>query len=85
MSKELKKKSTGEILGRVTISVGVSMLKPDDDTGFADRTRGRLSLRRQTQRPQPRDLRSGSGIRRRDPQSGRLTFHSPVPSVILRV
>jgi diguanylate cyclase len=31
MAKELKKKSTGEILGRVTISVGVSMLKPDDD------------------------------------------------------
>ncbi|SHN87279.1 GGDEF domain-containing protein [Bradyrhizobium erythrophlei] len=31
MSKELKKKSTGEILGRVTISVGVSMLKPGDD------------------------------------------------------
>jgi diguanylate cyclase len=32
MSKELKKKSTGEILGRVTISVGVAMLKPGDDT-----------------------------------------------------
>ncbi|MEN3350541.1 MAG: diguanylate cyclase [Bradyrhizobium sp.] len=32
MAKELKKKSTGEILGRVTISVGVSMLKPADDT-----------------------------------------------------
>jgi diguanylate cyclase len=32
MAKELKKKSTGEILGRVTISVGVSMLKSDDDT-----------------------------------------------------
>jgi diguanylate cyclase len=32
MSKELKKKSTGEMLGRVTISVGVSMLKPGDDT-----------------------------------------------------
>jgi diguanylate cyclase len=32
MSKELKKKSTGEILGRVTISVGVSMLKAGDDT-----------------------------------------------------
>ncbi|HEY0328966.1 MAG TPA: GGDEF domain-containing protein [Rhodopseudomonas sp.] len=31
-SKELKKKSTGEILGRVTISVGVSALKADDDT-----------------------------------------------------
>ena len=32
MAKELKKKSTGEILGRVTISVGVSMLKQGDDT-----------------------------------------------------
>jgi diguanylate cyclase len=32
MAKELKKKSTGEILGRVTISVGVSMLQPGDDT-----------------------------------------------------
>jgi diguanylate cyclase len=32
MAKELKKKSTGEILGRVAISIGVSMLKPDDDT-----------------------------------------------------
>ena len=31
MAKELKKKSTGEILGRVTISVGVSLLKPGDD------------------------------------------------------
>ena len=31
MAKELKKKSTGDILGRVTISVGVSMLKPGDD------------------------------------------------------
>jgi diguanylate cyclase len=31
MAKELKKKSTGEILGRVTISVGVSMLKAGDD------------------------------------------------------
>ncbi len=32
MSKELKKKSTGEILGRVTISVGVSVLRPGEDT-----------------------------------------------------
>lgn len=32
MAKELKKKSTGEILGRVTISVGVSMLRQGDDT-----------------------------------------------------
>jgi diguanylate cyclase len=32
MAKELKKKSTGEILGRVTVSVGVSMLRHGDDT-----------------------------------------------------
>ena len=31
MSKELKKKSTGEILGRVTISIGVSVLRQGDD------------------------------------------------------
>jgi diguanylate cyclase len=31
MARELKKKSTGEILGRVTISVGVSVLQPGDD------------------------------------------------------
>jgi len=31
MSKQLKKKSTGEILGRVTISAGVSILQPNDD------------------------------------------------------
>ena len=32
MARELKKKSTGEILGRLTVSVGVSMLQPGDDT-----------------------------------------------------
>ena len=32
MAKELKKKSTGEILGRVTVSVGVSLLQQGDDT-----------------------------------------------------
>jgi len=31
MAKELKKKSTGEILGRVTISAGVAALSPNDD------------------------------------------------------
>ena len=31
MARELKKKSTGEILGRVTVSVGVSLLQPGDD------------------------------------------------------
>jgi diguanylate cyclase len=31
MSKELKKKSTGEILGRVTVSIGVSLLQSGDE------------------------------------------------------
>ena len=31
MSRELKKKSTGEILGRITISIGVAMLQAGDD------------------------------------------------------
>ena len=31
MSKELKKKSTGEILGRVTISIGVATITPGDN------------------------------------------------------
>jgi diguanylate cyclase len=31
MARELKKKSTGEILGRVTVSIGVSVLRPGDD------------------------------------------------------
>lgn len=31
MSKQLKKRSTGEILGRITVSVGVSMLQPSED------------------------------------------------------
>ena len=70
MSKELKKKSTGEILGRVTISAGVSMLQSDER--HPDRTRRRLPLRRQTKRPQPRDLRGRSGIFRRDADPGGL-------------
>ncbi len=72
MAKELKKKSTGEILGRVTISVGVSMLKQGDDTDSSDRTRRRLPLRRQTQWPQPRHLRGRSGIFRRSARPGGL-------------
>lgn len=31
MSKQLKKKSTGETLGRITVSVGLSILNPGDD------------------------------------------------------
>jgi diguanylate cyclase len=31
MARELKKKSTGEILGRITVSVGISVLQPGED------------------------------------------------------
>ncbi len=57
MSKELKKKSTGEILGRVTISVGSLRAQAGRRRGFADRTRGCLPLCRQARRPQPGGLR----------------------------
>src|SRR5450631_2097509 len=40
---------------------------------FADRTRRRLSLCRQTQRPQPGGLRSRPGIYGRDARPGRVT------------
>ena len=56
MSKQLKKKSTGEILGRVTISVGVSMLQPGDDRDrLIERADACLYAAK-------RDLRSRSGI-----------------------
>ncbi|NVN86131.1 MAG: GGDEF domain-containing protein [Rhodopseudomonas sp.] len=43
MSKELKKKSTGEILGRVTLSAGVSALRPNEDCdALIDRADGCL-------------------------------------------
>ena len=43
MARELKKKSTGEILGRITVSVGVSMLRPGDDKlSLIDRADGCL-------------------------------------------
>ena len=32
MSRELKKKSTGELLGRVTVSVGIALLRDTDDS-----------------------------------------------------
>src|ERR1700691_4561929 len=66
MSKELKKKSTGEILGRVTISVGVSMLKPEDDADS-------LIERGEARRTQPRGLRGRSRICHRNPRPSRLS------------
>jgi len=71
IAKELKKKSTGEILGRVRISVGVCMLKLGDDTDSLIERR-RLPLHRQAQRPQPRHLRSRSGICGGNAKSGGL-------------
>ena len=63
MAKELMKRSTGEHLGRVTISVGVATLRTDDTAADADRARRRLPLCRQARRPQPGDLRDRSGSR----------------------
>jgi hypothetical protein len=51
-------------------------LTGDQRYRLADRTRRCLPLCRQAQRPQPRDLRSRPGIRRREPQSGRLGLSS---------
>ena len=67
MTKELMKRSTGENLGRVTISIGVATLRKGDTRAVADRARRRLPLCRQAQRPQPRDLRNRSGMSRPRP------------------
>ena len=55
------KRSSGERLGRVTISIGVAVLRPHDNAQSLDRARRHVPLRRQAQRPQPRDLRDRSG------------------------
>jgi diguanylate cyclase (GGDEF)-like protein len=55
MAKELKKKLTGEILGRVTISVGLFMLKPGRRHRRADRSLAR-STRNTPPRPRARWL-----------------------------
>ena len=54
MTKELMKRSSGERLGRVTISIGVAMLRAADTP--ADRARRRIPLCRQAQRPQSHHL-----------------------------
>ena len=70
MTKELMKRSSGERLGRVTISIGVAALRPERYAAVAARARRRLPLRRQAPRPQPRDRREP--IRRRcKPHFGR--------------
>ena len=63
MSKELMKRSTGQNLGRVTISVGVATARNGDTVQSLIDARGRLPLRSQAQRPQPRDLRDRPRIR----------------------
>ena len=72
MAKELKKKSTGEILGRVTISVGVSMLKPGDDTdSLIERADACLYAAKRNGRNRV-ICEVDPGICRRDPQPGGL-------------
>ena len=73
MTKELMKRSTGENLGRVTISLGVATAAQGRHRAVADRARRRLPLRGQAQRPQPGDLRDRPGIRGARPSQGRLT------------
>ncbi len=68
MSKELMKRSTGQNLGRVTISLGVATAHKGDTAAVADRARRRLPLRRQAQRPQPGDLRDRPGGRQHAPR-----------------
>ena len=73
MTKELMKRSTGEHLGRVTISIGVATLHKTDTAQIADRAHRRLPLCRQAPRPQPRDVRNRPGShRRRHRGAGRL-------------
>jgi diguanylate cyclase len=62
VSKELMKRSSGERLGRVTISIGVAVLRAADTP--ADRARRRIPLCRQAQRPQSHHL----GQRSRSPR-----------------
>ena len=47
MTKELMKRSTGEHLGRVTVSIGVAALQEGRDCAVADRARRQLPLRGQ--------------------------------------
>ena len=61
MAKELMKRSTGEHLGRVTISVGVADAAARRYAADPDRARRRLPLCRQAQRPQPGGLRGRPG------------------------
>ena len=73
MTKELMKRSTGEHLGRVTVSIGVATLHKTDTDAVAARAHRRLPLCRQAPRPQPRDVRDRSGShRRRHRGAGRL-------------
>ena len=60
MTKELMKRSSGERLGRVTVSIGVRGVASARHRAILDRARRQVPLRRQTQRPQSRDLRGRS-------------------------
>jgi diguanylate cyclase len=67
MNKELMKRSSGERLGRVTISIGVALLRPDRHAAIPARPRRQMPLRRQAQRPQP----GGRRMRSRGESDGR--------------
>ncbi len=60
MTKELMKRSSGERLGRVTISIGVAVLHAGRHLAAFDRARRQVPLCGQAQRPQSRHLRGRS-------------------------
>jgi diguanylate cyclase len=59
MNKELMRRSTGEHLGRITISIGVATLGSGDNPRSLIE-RADVCLYGQAQRPQPRDRRDRS-------------------------
>ena len=73
MTKELMKRSTGEHLGRVTVSIGVAALRKGETGAVADRTRRQLPLCGEALRAQSRHVRDRSRGRLGFVREGRLT------------
>ena len=73
MTKELMKRSTGEHLGRVTVSIGVAALqKGETAQSLIERADSCLYAAKRV-RPQPRDVRDRPGGRPSAPTQGRLS------------
>ena len=86
MTKELMKRSTGEHLGRVTVSIGVAVLHKRRDRAGPDRARRQLPLYGQALRAQSRDVRDRPGGRVVLGDESRLSASLALglPSLLLR-